>query len=321
MNDWTLNHQTVFEVTGGDASGADDAHAADATALAAREDSRPANPRKALDDFAMPDWARSSSRTALLTHDEEIGLAKRVEQGDPSAREHLVNANVRLVASVARRYAGRGLTMDDLMQEGTIGLLRAIDKFNYRKGYRFSTYATHWIRQAISRGLANQARSIRLPAHVIDAIGRVQRSASGLRSRLGREPTLAEIAQECGMPERKVAALLRHAAQTVSLEAAITDAGDLRLGEILHAQSDAGPAEHAIRSTIREGIDRALHELAPRERAVIELRFGLTGHEPMTLAETGRVLHITRERARQIEAKALTKLRSDPATQWLIEPS
>ncbi|HSV72229.1 MAG TPA: sigma-70 family RNA polymerase sigma factor [Chthonomonadales bacterium] len=320
MNDWTLNHQTVFEAQGSDLGRAD-VHAADASALVAREDRLNVAHRRRLDDYTMPEWARGGSRTALLTHDEEIGLAKRVEQGDASAREHLVTANVRLVASVARRYAGRGLTMDDLMQEGTIGLLRAIDKFNYRKGYRFSTYATHWIRQAISRGLANQARAIRLPAHVIDAIGRVQRAASTLRSRLGREPTMPEVAKECDLPERRVAALLRHAVQTVSLEAAITDAGDLRLGEILHADRDTGPAERALQTAVRDGIDHALLELAPRERAVIELRFGLTGREPMTLAETGRVLHITRERARQIEAKALTKLRTAPETQWLVDPA
>lgn len=264
-------------------------------------------------------WAVKAGKTSLLTPAQEVRLAKRIEQGDTAAREHMVNANVRLVASVARRYMGRGLPLEDLMQEGTIGLLRAVEKFNYRRGYRFSTYATHWIRQAISRGLANQGRSIRLPAHVIDAISRVHRIREQLREDLGRAPTREELAVAAGVTEKKLMQLLRCAAQPVSLEAPITEDGELRVGDLLPAGEESSPPERAFEYRVREEVDLALTVLTPRERDVLTLRYGLGDDDPLTLEETGRRLSITRERARQIEAKALEKLRHSSVGERLAQ--
>jgi len=264
-------------------------------------------------------WAVKAGKTSLLTSAQEVRLAKRIEQGDSAAREHMVNANVRLVASVARRYMGRGLPLEDLMQEGTIGLLRAVEKYNYRRGYRFSTYATHWIRQAISRGLANQGRSIRLPAHVIDAISRLHRVREQLREDLGRAPTREELAVAAGVTEKKLMQLIRCAAQPVSLEAPITEDGELRVGDLLPAGEESSPAERAFHYRVREEVDIALSALTVRERDVITLRYGLGDDDPLTLEETGRRLSITRERARQIEGKALEKLRHSSVGERLSE--
>ena len=265
-------------------------------------------------------WTMKSGKTPLLTPAQEIVLAKRVEHGDLRAKEELVNANVRLVASVARRYLGRGLPLEDLMQEGLIGLMRAIEKYNYRKGYRFSTYATHWIRQAVSRALANQGRSIRLPAHVVDAIGRVARVRDELFQKLGRLPTRAEVAETANIPEKKLVQLLRSAAHPVSLEAPIGETGESRLGDFIPAGSESSPADRVFQLLVHEELERALNaHLTPREKDVLSLRYGLGEEDPHTLEETGRRLHITRERARQIESKALEKMRHMHANSPLRE--
>lgn len=263
-------------------------------------------------------WMAVSSRVPLLTPAQEVRLAKRVEAGDSRAREALITANVRLVASVARRYLGRGLPLEDLMQEGTIGLIRAVEKYNYRRGYRFSTYATHWIRQAISRSLANQGRSIRLPAHVVDTLGRVSRTRDELFQRLGRPPTRQELAQSTGLTEQKLVQLLRSAIQPVSLEMPVGEAGDTRLSDFIPAGEDSSPAARVFSHIVREELEHVLSVLTPRERDVLVLRFGLMDEDPHTLEETGRRLHITRERARQIEGKALEKLRHAHDTTRLL---
>jgi RNA polymerase primary sigma factor len=258
----------------------------------------------------IPDmWMMRGGKAPLLTSAQEIILAKRVERGDQKAREELLDANVRLVASVARRYLGRGLTLEDLMQEGMIGLIRAIEKYNYRKGYRFSTYATHWIRQAVSRALANQGRSIRLPAHVVDAIGRIARVREELFQKLGRLPTRPEVAEAAGITEKKLIQLLKNAAHPVSLESPVGEEGESRLGDFIPATDDTSPTNRVFKHLVIEELERALNTLTPREKEVVVLRFGLGEEDPHTLEETGRQLHITRERARQIEAKALEKLR------------
>ncbi len=268
----------------------------------------------------IPDlWMLKSGKTPLLTAAREITLAKRVEQGDRAAAEELVNANVRLVAAVARRYVGRGLPLEDLIQEGLIGLMRAVEKYNYRKGYRFSTYATHWIRQAISRALANQGRSIRLPAHVVDTLSRLSRIREDLFHRLGRPPTRTELAEAAGISEKKLMQLFRSAAQPLSLETPVGPEGSGRLGDFLPAGEESSPSDRAFRYMVREELEHALNTLTPREKEVIILRYGLGGDEPQTLEETGRRLRITRERARQIEVKAMEKLRKPQTAQRLLE--
>lgn len=254
-------------------------------------------------------WMLRGGKAPLLTPAQEIVLAKRAEKGDRNAKEELVNANVRLVASVARRYLNRGLPLEDLMQEGLIGLMRAVDKYNYRKGYRFSTYATFWIRQAVTRALANQGRSIRLPAHVVDAIGRVARIREELFQQHGRPPTRAEVAEASGLTEKKLTQLLHNAAQPVSLENPVGAEGESRLSDFVPADEESSPSERVFRYLVRDELEHALNTLNPREKEVLQLRYGLGDEEPHTLEETGRRLHITRERARQIEAKALEKLR------------
>jgi RNA polymerase primary sigma factor len=265
-------------------------------------------------------WTMKSGKAPLLTAAQEIVLAKRAERGDPQAKEELLNANVRLVASVARRYLGRGLPLEDLMQEGMIGLMRAIEKYNYRKGYRFSTYATHWIRQAVSRALANQGRSIRLPAHVVDAIGRIARIREELFHKLGRPPTRVEVADAAGITEKKLVQLIRSAVHPVSLDAPVGEEGESRLGDFVHAGDESSPSDRVFQSLVHEELEHALNaHLTPREKDVLALRYGLGEEEPHTLEETGRRLHITRERARQIESKALEKLRHIQVTARLQE--
>lgn len=264
-------------------------------------------------------WTLRSGKAPLLTASQELVLAKRIEHGDHHAKEELLERNIRLVASVARRYLGRGLPLEDLMQEGIIGLMRAIEKYNYRKGYRFSTYATHWIRQAVSRSLANQGRSIRLPAHVVDSIGRIVRVREELFQRLGRPPTRLEVAEAAGITEKKLLLLLRSAAQPVSLDAPVGPEGDARLGDFIQADEDSSPSDRAFRYLVHDELEHALKSLTPREREVIMLRYGLFGLEPHTLEETGRQLHITRERSRQIEAKAMEKLKRHHTSGRLAE--
>src|SRR5579862_9315100 len=269
-------------------------------------------------------WLRRAGRVALLTHDQEISLARRMEsprskREAEEAKDTLILANLRLVASVARRYLGHGMPIEDLMQEGTIGLIRAVERFNYRKGYRFSTYAIWWIRRAISRAIADQARLIRLPVHVTDTLGRINKTRGTLRERLGRMPTRAELAAEMTMTEEKLSELLRGAIEPLSLEAPIGEEGESRLADLIPATDAQNPVVEATRGALRDELMAALDDLTPREKDVILLRYGMDGDEPRTLEEVGRALEVTRERVRQIEASALGKLRKRTRTRRLRE--
>ncbi|HZP84759.1 MAG TPA: sigma-70 family RNA polymerase sigma factor [Chthonomonadaceae bacterium] len=269
-------------------------------------------------------WLRRAGRFSLLTHEQEIALARRMEnprhpQDARDAKDTLVAANLRLVASVARRYLGHGLPIEDLMQEGTIGLIRAVERFNYRKGYRFSTYAIWWIRRAISRAIADQARLIRLPVHVTDTLGRINRARGTLRERLGRAPTRAELAEAVKMSEERLGELLRGAIEPLSLETPIGEEGESRLADLIPASDVHNPVAEATRGALREELMAALDELTERERDVILLRYGLDGDEPRTLEEVGRALEVTRERVRQIESSALAKLRKRSRNRRLRE--
>ncbi|MEP6755094.1 MAG: sigma-70 family RNA polymerase sigma factor [Chthonomonadales bacterium] len=269
---------------------------------------------------SMPDfWTMRSGKSPLLSAAQEVVLAKRVEHGDMAAREQLINANIRLVASVARKYTGRGMPIEDLMQEGTMGLIRAIEKFNYRKGYRFSTYATHWIRQSVSRALANQGRSIRLPAHVVDSIGRVARLKDDLFHSLGRMPSRLEVAKAAGMTEAKLTLLLQSAVMPISLDTPLSPESETRIGDFLPAGDEVSPMLKAFQQLVHDELEHALTTLTDKEREVISLRFGLGTEDPHTLEETGKRLHLTRERARQIEGKALEKLRQPAVANRLRE--
>ena len=270
---------------------------------------------------SVPDAHTSSlmpgGRTVLLTPCQEIILARRIEKGDNRAKETLIESNLRLVTSIAQRYQGRGLAMEDLMQEGVIGLIRAADKFNWRRGFRFSTYATHWIRQTISRAIANSGRSIRLPAYIVDTISRLTRVRSELEASLHRTPSRAELAQAAGMSETQLTDLLQRIAEPASLDAPLSADGDRQLAEIIPSDEAQGPSARVFKRAVQQEISRALKSLSPREQQVLELRFGLNGFEPHTLEAVGKALHITRERARQLETQSLEKLRGNNAGERL----
>ncbi len=266
-------------------------------------------------------YLRSIGRVDLLTADEEIGLAKRIERGDMRAKRHMVEANLRLVVSIAKGYLGRGLGFLDLIQEGSLGLIRAVEKFDYRRGYKFSTYATWWIRQAVTRAIADKARTIRIPVHMVEKLNRVTHVERQLVQRLGREPEPAEIAAELRCSVRDVRDILRVAQMPVSLEKPIGDDEESELGDFVADETAESPLESATESMLRQDIRRALKVLPEREREVIELRFGLTGSEPMTLEEVGRAFGVTRERIRQIETNTLKKLKQLPEAQRLRELS
>ncbi len=272
-------------------------------------------------------WLRRAGKVSLLTHEQEIALSRRIEVArargneldERRAKEALILANLRLVASVARRYLGHGMPIEDLMQEGTIGLMRAVERFNYRKGYRFSTYAIWWIRRAISRAIADQARLIRLPVHVTDTLGRINKTRGTLRERLGRMPTRAELASALTMTEEKLSDLMRGAIEPLSLETPIGEEGESRLADLIPAKDEHNPVSEATRGALRDELMLALDELTPREKDVILLRYGLDGDEPRTLEEVGRALEVTRERVRQIESSALGKLRKRSRNRRLRE--
>lgn len=252
-----------------------------------------------------------SSSAPLLSMEQERRLARCVEKGDKWAREVLVNANLRLVTSIAKKYQNRGIAMEDLIQEGTLGLIHAVDKFDYRRGFRFSTYATHWIRQALGRAVENQGRTIRLPSHAIESLGKIKRTREMLATKFNRAPTPGEIATEVGLPVDKVETLLEaETPEPMSLDAPAGDS-TTRLGDLLPAEDATLPSARVFRRALREEIGRALKHLTPREREVLELRYGLgeDAEAPMTLEQVGKELHLSRERARQIEAGALQKLR------------
>jgi RNA polymerase primary sigma factor len=264
-------------------------------------------------------YLRSIGRVELLTAAQEISLAKRIEKGDMNAKRHMVEANLRLVVSIAKGYLGRGLSFLDLIQEGSLGLIRAVEKFDYRRGYKFSTYATWWIRQAVTRAIADKARTIRIPVHMVEKLNRVTHVERQLVQRLGREPEPHEIADELKITVREVRDILRVAQMPVSLEKPIGDEDESELGDFVADDQTEEPFEAATENLQREDIQRALDALPERERQVIELRYGLRGHEPLTLEEVGRAFGVTRERIRQIENNTLKKLKQLPEAQRLRE--
>lgn len=254
-------------------------------------------------------YLKEIGKVPLLSADKELELAEKMAMGDVAAKKQLVEANLRLVVSIAKRYVNRGMFFLDLIQEGNLGLLKAVDKFDHCKGYKFSTYATWWIRQAITRAIADQARTIRIPVHMVETINKVLRVSRQLLQELGREPTDEEIAKEMNLPVEKVREILKIAQEPVSLEMPIGEEEDSHLGDFIADDNAPAPQEAASYSMLREQLLEVLHTLTPREENVLKLRFGLEDGRPKTLEEVGKVFNITRERIRQIEAKALRKLR------------
>jgi len=267
----------------------------------------------ALDGLPLDDsvrmWLREIGRTHLLSLHEEIKLAKRIERGDAEAKAVLTQANLRLVVSIAKRYTLRGMSFPDLIQEGNIGLIRAVEKFDYTKGYRFSTYATWWIRQAITRAIADQGRTIRIPVHMVETINRLIKTSGQLLQDLGREPSLEEIAQAMELPLERVSEIIRIAPEPLSLETPVGEEEDSHLADFLRDDDSTSPTDSATFLILREKIEEALDQLTPRERDVLKMRFGLDDGYPHTLEEVGKHFQVTRERIRQIESKALKKLR------------
>jgi RNA polymerase primary sigma factor len=262
-------------------------------------------------------YLREIGKVPLLTADQEVYLAKRIERGDMFAKTQMTEANLRLVVSIAKSYLGRGLSFLDLIQEGSLGLIRAVEKFDYRKGYKFSTYATWWIRQAVTRAIADKARTIRIPVHMVEKLNKVVHIERQLVQRLGREPRPDEIAAELEIATGEVREILRMAQHPVSLEKPIGEEEDSELGDFVEDDLAESPDEHASLSLRREDIEHALSSLPERERRVIEMRFGLTGGQPCTLEEVGKAFGVTRERIRQIENNTLKKLESLPEAQGL----
>ena len=254
-------------------------------------------------------YLREIGRVPLLTADEELALALRMEQGDQDAKKELAEANLRLVVSLARRYVGRGMSLLDLIQEGNLGLIKAVDKFDYTKGFKFSTYATWWIRQAITRAIADQARTIRIPVHMVETINKQIRVSRQLLQELGREPTVSEIAEEMGISEEKVREIRKIAQDPVSLETPIGEEEDSHLGDFIPDEDALAPSDAAAYTMLKEQLDEVLGTLTEREEKVLKLRFGLEDGRTRTLEEVGGEFNVTRERIRQIEAKALRKLR------------
>ena len=254
-------------------------------------------------------YLKEIGKVSLLTADEEIELAKRMEQGDEEAKKRLAEANLRLVVSIAKRYVGRGMLFLDLIQEGNLGLIKAVEKFDYRKGYKFSTYATWWIRQAITRAIADQARTIRIPVHMVETINKLIRASRQLLQELGREPTPEEIAEEMDMNVERVREILKISQEPVSLETPIGEEEDSHLGDFIQDDNVPVPADAAAFTLLKEQLIEVLGTLTEREQKVLRLRFGLDDGRARTLEEVGKEFNVTRERIRQIEAKALRKLR------------
>jgi RNA polymerase primary sigma factor len=287
-------------------------------------DKEPDAPRKpeidltvepSLDSLRL--YLRSIGKVDLLTADREVSLAKRIERGDLLAKQEMVEANLRLVVSIAKGYLGRGLSFLDLIQEGSLGLIRAVEKFDYRRGYKFSTYATWWIRQAVTRAIADKGRTIRIPVHMVEKLNKVVHVERQLVQQLGREPMPEEIAAELECTPREVRDILRMAQQPVSLEKPIGEEEESELGDFVEDEGAESPFDVASENLRKENVRRALDALPQREREVIEMRFGLTGARPFTLEEVGRAFNVTRERIRQIENHTLKKLESLPEAQRL----
>lgn len=254
-------------------------------------------------------YLKEIGRVDLLSAEEEISLAERIEEGDEEAKRRLAEANLRLVVSIAKRYVGRGMLFLDLIQEGNMGLIKAVEKFDYRKGFKFSTYATWWIRQAITRAIADQARTIRIPVHMVETINKLIRVQRQLLQDLGREPTPEEIGEDMDLTPEKVREILKIAQEPVSLETPIGEEDDSHLGDFIEDQDATSPSEHAAYELLKEQLEDVLDTLTDREENVLRLRFGLDDGRTRTLEEVGKVFGVTRERIRQIEAKALRKLR------------
>ena len=266
-----------------------------------------------LDSFATDDpvrmYLKEIGKVPLLTPAEEVELAQKMVEGDEAAKKRMTEANLRLVVSIAKRYVGRGMLFLDLIQEGNLGLIKAVEKFDYTKGYKFSTYATWWIRQAITRAIADQARTIRIPVHMVETINKTIRVSRQLLQELGHDPTAEEIAEEMDLPVEKVRDILKIAQEPVSLETPIGEEEDSHLGDFIPDEDASEPSEAASFSLLREQLESVLDTLAPREKKVLELRFGIVDGRTRTLEEVGKEFNVTRERIRQIEAKALRKLR------------
>ena len=265
------------------------------------------------DSFSTDDpvrmYLKEIGKVPLLSPEEELELATRMSQGDEEARHRMTEANLRLVVSIAKRYVGRGMLFLDLIQEGNLGLIKAVEKFDHTKGYKFSTYATWWIRQAITRAIADQARTIRIPVHMVETINKTIRVSRQLLQELGHDPSAEEIAKEMGMPAEKVRDILKISQEPVSLETPIGEEEDSHLGDFIPDEDASEPSEAASFSLLREQLEEVLDTLAPREKKVLELRFGIVDGRTRTLEEVGKEFNVTRERIRQIEAKALRKLR------------
>ena len=271
------------------------------------------DPDTLVDNFSIDDpvrmYLKEIGKVNLLTTEEEIELATRMAEGDEEAKRQMAEANLRLVVSIAKRYVGRGMLFLDLIQEGNLGLIKAVEKFDYTKGYKFSTYATWWIRQAITRAIADQARTIRIPVHMVETINKVMRISRQLLQELGHDPTPEEIAEDMGMPVEKVREILKIAQEPVSLETPIGEEEDSHLGDFIPDEDASEPAEAASFTLLKEQLSGVLGTLTPREEKVLRLRFGIEDGRTRTLEEVGREFNVTRERIRQIEAKALRKLR------------
>ena len=278
------------------------------------EEGKNATQEQLLEGVASTDpireYLKEIGSIPLLTQEQEQDLAKRKSEGDAEAGKKLVEANLRLVVSIAKRYTGRGMSFLDLVQEGNIGLMKAVEKFDYTKGYRLSTYATWWVKQSVTRALADQSRTIRLPVHMVEAVNRIRKAQRALAVKLGREPSNEEIGKEVGMSEKRVTELMQSSGDTVSLETPVGDEVGSNLGDFVADDSNASTEEKAESVFLREEIEQMLQGLNPREREVIILRFGLESGHPLTLEEVGKRFKVTRERIRQIETAALRKLRN-----------
>lgn len=270
-----------------------------------------------ISDDSVRMYLREIGKVPLLTAAEEMMLAKRIVAGDRVAKKKLAEANLRLVVSIAKKYIGRGLSLLDLIQEGNTGLLRAVEKFDYRKGYKFSTYATWWIRQAITRAIADHARTIRIPVHMVETINKMIRIQRQLVQELGREPTVAEVAKGMDIPREKVEHIMKISQETVSLESPVGEEEDSKLGDFIEDKESLSPEEVTIRSMMKGDLDVFLDSLSPREQKILKMRFGLKDGRTHTLEEVGKEFSVTRERIRQIEAKALQKLKKHEKSQRL----